>query len=369
MKKVVFVAGARPNFMKVAPVLAALGHRPVPFHPCLVHTGQHYDEQMSGVFFEQLGLPPPEAYLNVGGGTHGMQTGRIMEAFERYLLELADRPAGVVVVGDVNSTVACSLAAVKLQIPVTHLEAGLRSFDRTMPEEINRIVTDVIADLLLVSEPAGETNLLREGIPAGRIRYIGNVMIDTLLRELPAARALCVPRKFGLEAGDYAVVTLHRPSNVDDPERLCSLMALLWNLARRFPVVFPAHPRTRQRLEQSGLAEAQPVGAELRILEPLPYREMLGLQAEARVVITDSGGIQEETTFLGVPCLTMRPNTERPITVSDGTNTLIPGDPGEAERWVQEILAGRYKAGRPIPGWDGRAGERASDVLVEAWGG
>lgn len=369
MKKVIFVAGARPNFMKVAPVLAALSGRPGPFHCCLVHTGQHYDEEMSGVFFEQLGLPPAEAYLGIGGGPHGMQTGRIMEAFEGYLLDLAGRPAGVVVVGDVNSTLACALAAVKLQIPVAHLEAGLRSFDRSMPEEINRIVTDAVADLLLVSEPAGEANLLREGMPAERIRYIGNVMIDTLVRELPAAQALDMPRQLGLEAGGYAVVTLHRPSNVDEPERLRALLAVLGELARRLRVIFPAHPRTRQRLEQFGLAESGPAGGALRVLEPLPYRQMLGLQAGARLVITDSGGIQEETTFLGIPCLTLRPNTERPVTVSSGTNTLIPGDPGEVMHWVEEILAGRYKTGRRIPGWDGRAGERAGEVLTEAWGG
>lgn len=368
MKRVIFVAGARPNFVKLSAVLAAFNQRPAPFQSCLVHTGQHYDEQMSGVFLEQLGLPPPEVYLGIGGGTHGMQTGRILEAFERYLLDLPERPAGVVVVGDVNSTMACALAAVKLRIPVAHVEAGLRSFDRSMPEEINRIVTDAIADLLLVSEPAGEANLLREGISAEKIRYIGNVMIDTLVRELPAARALHMPQQLGAEPGGYALVTLHRPSNVDEPERLRSLMAVLQELARGMLVIFPAHPRTRQRLEQYGLKTNDMGGSRLRVLEPLPYRQMLGLEAEARVVITDSGGIQEETTFLKVPCLTMRPNTERPVTVSSGTNTLIPGDPWEVTHWVQEILAGRYKTGRPIPGWDGRAGERACAALIEAWG-
>lgn len=368
MRSLVLVGGARPNFVKLAPVLAALSRRPGLFQCRLVHTGQHYDEQMSGVFFEQLGIPSPEVCLGIGGGTHGMQTGRIMEAFERYLLELPDRPVGVVVVGDVNSTMACALAAAKLQIPVAHVEAGLRSFDRSMPEEINRVVTDAVAELLLVSEPAGQANLLREGIPAERIRYIGNVMIDTLVRELPAARALDMPRRMGLAPGGYALVTLHRPSNVDEPERLRSLMAVLQELARRMPVIFPAHPRTRQRLEQCGWPLAAAAGDRLRVLEPLPYREMLGLQLEARVVITDSGGIQEETTFLGVPCLTLRPNTERPVTVSSGTNTLIPGDPWEVIHWIEEILAGRYKKGQPIPGWDGEAGERACAALAEAWG-
>ncbi len=365
MKSLILVAGARPNFMKVAPVLAELQKRPALFRPLLVHTGQHYDEQMSGVFFTQLGLPQPDAHLGVGGGTHGQQTGRILEAFERYLIELPEHPAGVLVVGDVNSTLACALAAVKLHIPVAHLESGLRSFDRSMPEEINRVATDAICDLLLVSEPAGESNLLSEGVAADRIRYVGNVMIDTLVRQLDDAKPLKAAAAMGFQPQNYALVTLHRPSNVDDPERLAELVALLQRVSQRLPIVFPAHPRTRPKLEA-----LLPVGGSsgpLRITDPLPYREMLSLQSDAAVVVTDSGGIQEESSFLGVPCLTLRPNTERPVTIHSGTNTLIDGDLGEVERLVGEILAGRYKQGQNIPGWDGRAAVRTVDALDELW--
>jgi UDP-N-acetylglucosamine 2-epimerase (non-hydrolysing) len=363
MRDLILVVGARPNFMKVAPLYAALAKRPGAFRPRLVHTGQHYDQQMSDVFFEQLGLPAPDAYLGIGTGAHGQQTGRILEAFEKYLFELAERPAGVVVVGDVNSTMACALASVKLQIPVAHLEAGLRSFDRSMPEEINRLVTDAVSDLLLVSEPSGEANLLHEGVPAEKIRYVGNVMIDSLVRELPAAQALEAANRLGVSSNEYILVTLHRPANVDNPERLRALVDMLRNIARRLPVLFPVHPRTRQRLAELPLEE----GAGIGLLEPLPYREMLSLQASARIVITDSGGIQEETSFLGIPCLTLRPNTERPVTVTMGTNTLVPGDPRDIEPLVDAILAGQYNKGRPIPGWDGHTGDRVIDLLIGLW--
>jgi UDP-N-acetylglucosamine 2-epimerase (non-hydrolysing) len=324
------VAGARPNFMKVAPVLRAMGAAAGPLAARLVHTGQHYDEGMSGVFFRDLGIREPDLHLGVGSGTHGQQTARILAAYEEHLLRTP--PVAVVVVGDVNSTMACTLAAAKLGIPVAHVEAGLRSFDRSMPEEINRVVTDALADLLLVSEPAGEENLRREGVADGRIRYVGNVMIDTLVRELPAARALGVPASLGLAPSGYAYVTLHRPSNVDDPRRLGRVVEML------------------------------------RALGPLGYLESLGLMAGARLVLTDSGGVQEETTHLGVPCLTLRPNTERPVTVSLGTNTVVGEEIERVLPLVEEVLAGRGRKGRPIPGWDGHAAERVAAALAERYG-
>lgn len=365
MPHLVLVAGARPNFMKIAPVIHALRRRPDVFAWSLVHTGQHYDEKMSGVFFQQLGLPEPDAHLGVGGGSHGQQTGRILEAFEKYLMERDGRPAGVLVAGDVNSTLACALAAVKLQIPVAHLEAGLRSDDRTMPEEINRILTDAIADLLLVSEPAGEAHLRREGTPASRVHYVGNVMIDSLVTHLETASALHAAAGYGLDGERYALVTLHRPSNVDDAARLSSLIEALRDIAVRLPIVFPAHPRTRQKLAEAGL---QDLGGRIQLTDPLPYHELLSLQQSATVVITDSGGIQEETSYLGVPCLTLRPNTERPVTVSLGTNTLVTGPPQDLNPLVDAILAGNYRLGQTIPGWDGKASERVIDVLAQAWG-
>lgn len=366
--EVVFVAGARPNFMKVAPMLRAATALGAPFARRLVHTGQHYDEAMSGVFFEELGIPAPDAHLNVGSGSHGAQTARVLEGFETWLLSRGSAVRGVVVVGDVNSTMACTLAAAKLNIPVAHVEAGLRSFDRGMPEEINRMVTDSIADLLLPSEPAGVENLRREGVDPARVVYVGNTMIDTLAQQLPAARALQVPAAQGLSRGDYVLVTLHRPSNVDDPARLAALVDLLRRVAARIPVVFPAHPRTRARLESSGLLGALRQDGRVKLLEPLAYRQNLGLMADAKLVLTDSGGIQEETTYLGVPCLTLRANTERPITVERGTNTLVGDDLALAERLVNDVLAGRYKAGSSIEGWDGRAAERVMATLVERWG-
>jgi UDP-N-acetylglucosamine 2-epimerase (non-hydrolysing) len=366
LRVVDLVAGARPNFMKVAPVLRAVeaGRR---LATRLVHTGQHYDDGMSGVFFRDLGIAEPEVDLGVGSGTHGQQTARILAGYEAHLLTVSPRPAAVVVVGDVNSTLACALAAVKLGIPVAHVEAGLRSFDRTMPEEINRLVTDTLADLLLVSEPAGEENLRREGIEDGRIRYVGNVMIDTLVRELPAARALGVAERMGLTPSRYAYVTLHRPSNVDDPARLARVVEMLGSLGARLPVAFPIHPRTRDRLRAAGLEAALAGAPGLRLFEPLGYREAIGLMAGARLVLTDSGGVQEETTHLGVPCLTLRPNTERPVTVSLGTNTVVGEEIERVAPLVDEVLAGRYKNAQPIPGWDGRAAERVAAALAERY--
>jgi UDP-N-acetylglucosamine 2-epimerase (non-hydrolysing) len=362
------VAGARPNFMKVAPILRAMGSSAGPLAARLVHTGQHYDEGMSAVFFRDLGIREPDVSLGVGSGTHGQQTARILAAYEEHLLTASPRPAAVVVVGDVNSTMACTLAAVKLSLPVVHVEAGLRSFDRSMPEEINRLVTDTLADLLLVSEPAGEENLRREGIADSRVLYVGNVMIDTLVRELPAARALGVAARLGLPASGFLYVTLHRPSNVDDPARLARVVAMLRSLGARLPVVFPVHPRTRERLRAAGLEAALSGAPDVRVLEPLGYRESLSLMAGARLVLTDSGGVQEETSHLGVPCLTLRPNTERPVTVSLGTNTVVGEEIERVLPLVEEVLAGRYKKGQPIPGWDGRAAERVAAALAERYG-
>ncbi len=364
---VVFVAGARPNFMKVAPMLRAMAEAKAPFERVLVHTGQHYDAAMSEVFFEELGIPQPDVHLNVGSGAHGAQTAKILAAFEEWLVAQPTLPRGVVVVGDVNSTMACTLAAVKLGVPVAHVEAGLRSYDRHMPEEINRLVTDSVADLLLTSEPSGDENLRREGVDPSRVRFVGNVMIDSVAYELPRARALAVPARFGLAVKGYALVTLHRPSNVDSVERLRALVEFLEATAERVPVVFPAHPRTRERLTRFGLLSRVLGNPALKLTDPLGYRDNLGLMADARYVLTDSGGIQEETSYLGVPCLTLRPNTERPVTVTHGTNTIVGDDLDRAFSLVNDIVEGRYKAGGPIDGWDGHAAERITRVLVESW--
>ncbi len=367
-QRIVFVAGARPNFMKVAPMLRAMTAARAPFERLLVHTGQHYDAAMSDVFFRELEIPAPDVHLNVGSGTHGAQTAKILAAFEEWLLAQAVMPRGVVVVGDVNSTMACTIAATKVNVPVAHVEAGLRSFDRQMPEEINRMVTDAVADLLLTSEPSGDENLAREGVAPERVKFVGNTMIDTLVHELPRAKALGVAARHGVEAGRYAFVTLHRPSNVDTAERLGELIALLEETAQRFPVVFPVHPRTRERLGRFGLERRVMDNPRVKLLDPLGYRETVGLMSGAAFALTDSGGIQEETTYLGVPCLTLRPNTERPATVTFGTNTIVGDDLAKARSLIGDIAEGRYKKGGAVDGWDGKASERVARVLVEAWG-
>jgi len=355
------VAGARPNFMKLAPVVRALKARGgISFR--IVHTGQHYDPGMNDVFFEQLSIPAPDVHLEVGSGSHGAQTARILERYEAHLLE--HRPAGTVVFGDVNSTVACALAAVKLGVPVAHVEAGLRSFDRTMPEEINRLLTDSIGNLLLVSEPSGVENLRREGVPDEKVRLVGNVMIDTLLAELESARALHMPANLGLVPGGYGLVTLHRPSNVDDPATLARLLDLLMELGDSLPLVLPLHPRTQAAVARTGLTERLQSSRGLKVVAPLPYRENLGLMASAKLVMTDSGGMQEETTVLGVPCLTLRENTERPITVTRGTSRLVGNDPARIRAAFDEALAGRWPSGGAIPLWDGHAGERIAHAIA-----
>jgi UDP-N-acetylglucosamine 2-epimerase (non-hydrolysing) len=360
--RVVAVAGARPNFMKIAPLLRELRARGG-FETCLVHTGQHYDAAMSDAFFADLGIPEPDVNLGVGSGTHAEQTAEVLRQMEGVLQR--ERPDVLIVVGDVNSTMAAALAAAKLCIPVAHVEAGLRSGDRTMPEEINRLVTDAVSDLLFTTERAGEENLRREGIPAAKIHFVGNVMIDTLLANLERARTLDVLDRLGLRRGGYAVLTLHRPSNVDHPERLRALFALLESIHEEIPVVFPVHPRTRAAIARS-LGGQEP---KLRTTEPLGYLEFLRVMADARVVLTDSGGIQEETTVLGVPCLTLRDNTERPVTVTHGTNTLVGSDPAAIRAAVRKVLDGGGKRGQVPEGWDGGAAPRIVDVLERVFGG
>jgi len=346
------IVGARPNFMKVAPVMNALKTWKHVVQT-LVHTGQHYDANMSDVFFEQLGIPAPDVNLAVGSGTHARQTAEIMTRFEPVLLDR--KPEVVLVYGDVNSTVATALVCAKLGVRVGHVEAGLRSFDRTMPEEINRMLTDQLADLLFTPSEDGDFNLRKEGIPAEKIFRVGNVMIDSLVKLLPAARR---QHRNGIPER-YALVTLHRPANVDDGAILKRILQSLLDVSHDLSVVFPAHPRTRKRIADFGLHADQ-----LQILDPLSYLEFLGLQSRATVVITDSGGIQEETTYLGVPCLTLRDNTERPVTVSLGTNVLVGRDPDKLRSELSRVLAGQAKKGTIPPLWDGHAGERIAALLA-----
>jgi UDP-N-acetylglucosamine 2-epimerase (non-hydrolysing) len=360
-RNIVCVAGARPNFMKVAPVLRALAPR-TGLAGVLVHTGQHYDPNMSDSFLRDLELPPPAVHLGVGSASQGAQTARIMESFEQALPALD--PALVLVVGDVNSTIACALVAVKQGVPVAHVEAGLRSFDRTMPEEINRILTDQIAEYLFTTEDSAGANLAREGIPPERVHFTGNTMIDTLVHLMPRIEAARAREPLGLPAGGYAVVTLHRPSNVDAPARLGALLELLAGIARRLPVVFPIHPRTRANLARFGL-EGGLAGSRVLLLEPQPYPAFLSLVRECRFVLTDSGGLQEETTYLGVPCITQRATTERPVTTRLGTNRLVGEDPAAARRAIDALLDGDVPRGTVPPLWDGRCAERIVSVLEE----
>jgi UDP-N-acetylglucosamine 2-epimerase (non-hydrolysing) len=348
---VLHVVGARPNFMKAAPVIRALEKWPEA-RRTLVHTGQHYDKNLSDIFFSQLNIPQPDVNLEVGSGSHARQTAEVMTRFEPVVLER--KPDVVLVYGDVNSTVAAALVCSKLMIRVAHVEAGLRSFDHTMPEEINRIVTDRLADMLFTPSEDGDINLQREGVPLEKIFRVGNVMIDSLVRLLPAAMQCS---RNGLPER-YALVTLHRPSNVDDSATLRSILKSLLEVNEELEVVFPVHPRTRQRIEQFGINIEK-----LHLLEPLPYIEFLSMQRQAAVVITDSGGIQEETTYLGVPCLTLRSNTERPVTVTMGTNILIGQDLGRLSSELSKILEGNAKKGSIPPLWDGHAGERIAQAL------
>lgn len=367
---VICIVGARPNFMKMAPILRAFADHVPAIPALLVHTGQHYDKDMNDQLFEDLQLPRPDINLEVGSGSHAVQTAEVMRRFEPVID--THRPSCVLVVGDVNSTLACTLVSVKRGIPVVHVEAGLRSYDRAMPEEINRVLTDQIADLLYTTERSAESNLIREGIAPERIRFVGNVMIDSLLHNREFARAPGDtvatngrdPELLTSDAG-YGVVTLHRPSNVDDPETLTSLLGVLRGLAQQLPLVFALHPRTRANIERFGLGPLID-NPQLVLLPPQGYLEMLGLMAGARIVLTDSGGLQEETTALGIPCLTMRENTERPITVEQGTNTMVGRDTKAIRQRADEILAGRGKQGKLPELWDGHAAERIATDLA-AW--
>ncbi|MCI0337022.1 MAG: UDP-N-acetylglucosamine 2-epimerase (non-hydrolyzing) [Acidobacteria bacterium] len=361
MIKILNVVGARPNFMKMAPIIADIKRRAGRMSQSLIHTGQHYDETMSLAFFRDLDLPLPDVDLGVGSGTHAEQTARVMLAFEPVLLE--QRPDWVVVVGDVNSTLACALVASKLGIRVAHVEAGLRSFDRTMPEEINRVLTDQIADLLLTPSRDADANLLCEGIRPERIVRVGNVMIDTLFRSLEAAKKSDILEVLNLQPRQFAVLTLHRPANVDAAATLRGIFSALGEIASRLPIVFPAHPRTQLRLREFGIE--QPRG--LMILEPMGYLDFLHLWSNARLVMTDSGGLQEETTALAVQCLTLRDNTERPITVEQGTNKVTGRDPARIIEAATEVLRDSRPAQTRVPElWDGRAAERIVEALLNA---
>jgi UDP-N-acetylglucosamine 2-epimerase (non-hydrolysing) len=348
---ILHVVGARPNFMKAAPVMGALRERGV--KQTLVHTGQHYDANMSDVFFLQLAMPEPDVNMGVGSGSHAKQTAEVMARFEPVVLER--KPDVVLVYGDVNSTVAAALVCAKLLVSVGHVEAGLRSFDRTMPEEINRLVTDQLADFLFTPSEDGDINLRREGVSPEKIHRVGNVMIDSLVRLLPAAMQC---NGNGLPER-YALVTLHRPANVDDSRVLKRILESLLAINKDLDVVFPVHPRTRQRIAEFGIDVCH-----LHLLEPVPYIEFLALQSRATVVITDSGGIQEETTYLKIPCITMRDNTERPITITMGTNVLVGSDIGKLRTELSKVLDGKAKSGAIPPLWDGRAGERIADILL-----
>ena len=359
--KLLTVAGARPNFMKIAPLMWELKRRPE-VEAFLVHTGQHYDQRMSELFFDELHIPRPDANLNVGSGSHAVQSAEIMKRFEPIVI--AERPDAVVVVGDVNSTIACALTAVKLGVPVAHIEAGLRSFDRTMPEEINRVLTDAISRWLFVSEPSGLENLRREGVEPERVFFVGNLMIDTLLACRDRSERSTILEQLELDGRPYGVLTLHRPSNVDDPQVFHDLAASIERLQRELPIVFPVHPRTRKALEAWEPARMP----NLRLADPLGYLDFVKLMAHARLVLTDSGGIQEETTVLGVPCLTLRANTERPATVEQGSNQLVGMQPERIIAAGLDVLA-RPNAPRRVPeGWDGRAAARVVDVLLHSGG-
>ena len=377
--RIMSIVGARPNMMKIAPLLAEL-RRQEEIEPVLVHTGQHYDYSMSQVFFDQLRVPPPDYNLGVGSGTHFAQTAEIMRKFGELVQQ--DRPDMVVVAGDVNSTIACALVAAKEGIPVAHVEAGLRSFDRSMPEEINRVLTDAVADLLFTTEESANRNLANEGIDPGKVFFVGNLMIDSLVSALQVARPSCLRSELGLEGKPYAVLTLHRPSNVDNEDQLTRTLDAILEVAQRIPIVFPAHPRTARNIEAAGLTAMRTwaggplpgidAGATgLWMMPPASYLDFLDLMQHAVMVITDSGGVQEETTFLGVPCLTYRDTTERPVTVSMGTNRVVGRDPQHlllnALEVLQEAPQGPAIARPPL--WDGRTASRIVQILKEVWQG
>jgi UDP-N-acetylglucosamine 2-epimerase (non-hydrolysing) len=360
--KVINVVGARPNFMKVAPLVEAMKRREREFTPLVLHTGQHYDSMMSDAFFRDLDLPQPDLFLNVGSGSHAAQTAAVMERFEPVVLR--EKPDWVLVVGDVNSTLACALVCIKLGVKVAHVEAGLRSRDRTMPEEINRLLTDQIADLLFTPSRDADDNLRAEGIPEERIRFVGNIMIDSLFKQLARSKESTIRDRLGVSDKDYAVLTLHRPANVDERKTFTRILDALEEIGRRIPIVFPVHPRTRKKIADFGLGERIENASGLRMIEPLGYLDFLNLYSQARLVLTDSGGIQEETTVLGIPCLTLRENTERPITVDMGTNTIVGTDPEKITTEAFAALDGSTNRNHQVPPlWDGYTADRILAAL------
>lgn len=359
--RLINICGARPNFMKIAPLMRAYAAHPN-IKPLLVHTGQHYDHKMSQLFFDELQIPHPDVNLEVGSGSHAQQTAAIMQRFEPLLLET--KADAILVVGDVNSTIACALVAAKLGVRIFHVEAGLRSFDRTMPEEINRVLTDAISDLLFVSEPAGLENLSREGIPPTRMHYVGNVMIDTLERNRARAESSPILEQMHLTSGHYGVITMHRPASVDNPQIMRGLLQAFGKIQNELPLLFPIHPRTRKQMTEAGLDRLLTQMPQLHLCDPLGYLDFLKLLAHATVVLTDSGGIQEETTILGVPCLTLRENTERPVTLTEGTNQLVGMDPDKMLQAYQQLRTDPPPKGRRPQYWDGQAAERIADIIA-----
>ena len=364
MLKVINVVGARPNFMKVAPIVAAMKKRPDKFQPLVVHTGQHYDASMSDAFFNDLELPIPDTHLGVGSGSHAAQTAAVMERFEPLVIE--QKPDWVLVVGDVNSTLACALVCAKLGTRVAHVEAGLRSRDRTMPEEINRLLTDQVSDLLFTTSVDADQNLIAEGIPADRIRLVGNVMIDSLIKNLKRAQQSTIKKQLDLTEGSYAVLTLHRPSNVDNRPTFTRILDALETISRSLRIVFPVHPRTRKTIADLGLSERVGSIGNLQLIDPLGYLDFISLYSSARLVLTDSGGIQEETTFLRIPCVTLRENTERPVTVQLGTNVIVGTDTHKIITAATNALNGSANMpSQPVPLWDGHTADRILDALEE----
>jgi UDP-N-acetylglucosamine 2-epimerase (non-hydrolysing) len=360
VKRILHVVGARPNYMKMAPLVREMSKHPDEFAQTLVHTGQHYDDNMSKIFFDELEMPRPDMNLEVGSGTHAEQTAQVMMRFEPVLLEF--KPDWIVVPGDVNSTLACALVASKLGIKIAHIEAGLRSFDRTMPEEINRLLTDQIADLLLTTSREADENLLREGVEPEKIHFVGNTMIDTLVRLVPLAEKRWPSLRTTLNLDRFVLVTLHRPRNVDNAEGLSEIVSALNEVSADLPVIFPVHPRTRQRIAEHGINVREGV----RLIEPIGYVDFLALQARAAVVVTDSGGVQEETTFLGVPCLTVRPNTERPVTITVGTNRLVERNSSAIVSAIRDAAQHPRDSEHHRPElWDGRTAERIVNLLRE----
>ena len=361
MNSIILVVGARPNFMKIAPLYDELKSREIPV--ILLHTGQHYDENMSKIFFDELGMPKPDIYLGVGSASHAKQTAKIMIDFEEVCLK--EKPIMVVVAGDVNSTIACALVASKLSIPVSHVEAGLRSFDMNMPEEINRILTDRISDLLFTPSPDANENLLKEGISAERIKLVGNIMIDSLLNHSKKSEKRNIHERFEIKRGEYALVTMHRPSNVDDEEVLTEIIGAIDVISENIPIIFPVHPRTTKMISEFGVENRINRNPNFVIKEPLGYLDFVALMKHAKVVVTDSGGLQEETTVLGIPCITIRKNTERPITVEQGTNTIVGNSKEKIIKEWKNILKTGGKKGRIPEMWDGKTAQRTAGEIIE----